>query len=903
MESEAEVDKGKYLEDFFIAFAALISRMAQLDCQTLEENFENANVLPDLVSHPYLKCFSWFLGATHLWKLLEVTYGYPWKRLVAAIVNRFVQLPSQGIKVLTTFAGLLLQRPQSQPGLMANIWVPLSLVIRITAYSTMARGMDTDKSRMLWSGLPEVPNMALDFFKSIDSKLQRLIRKQVSTITLETSKTLVAELSTILYNILVADDHMAEVILPEERDSLQRMCAEDCTDLVGYVWKFRLFRKCIMEGRMEIRVQGVDTMQQELVNVYNKYIAHNKNRSDHKVVQFLSDFILNTCLIEYIVGVESHPQLIARSSNIVGFLVVTGKYTEGNTDAIWKAVTSSQDARTIDAILSMLSGIFNIATYPLMLYLCDKLNELPTSSFDNKMIHYSKNVLDNVIDKWEKLQSNNKLDMPPYHLCIRLIRQATSDTSLPADRKRDVHHFALQELYKLTLCGPSDADRSSIYDQCISDILAKTPFASGSISAVIALLRRFPANDIKILATKSNFTDLVIDEFSQFRSVQCADYHNSYDPLSIRLDLLQQIVIHIPDSITFDLGQALWDRALGDQAETDQTRDAAWGMLVRAIHDSPPKNTFIDRCIQNYLPQLNPHLFTTGMLSFAQSVIQYEWQSADSMSPNDKEEYTTPGGELLWHLALVSPYDTIEVKAIQMLVSLYLEGPGIRRASRDLIAATHTRLVERCIYQLTKAASKLKNYQDGTSSGEDESMVIVASEDDIKAEKMCFSRSLRVLKVFLDDIRSRPQLSPSLKKHEPARTEPMLKGKKSTIRYQPFIGGSSPGIQTIEVGDLDTVEDLVINLVDLTGFNKFSAIAGGQKLDLASCSDSTIRDIKLEQKGLLIIRKSPDAEVFVGSASLKGLRSLEIEVMKHFDELYGLLGMEDILGKDVSSLA
>ena len=904
LESDDDSDNRQYLEDFLVAFTALAARMAQIDHQTLEENLENTNVVPDLVSPSYLNFVCWFLVLNHFWKVHETTCGYAWKSTAAAVANRFVQQPLDGVKILTRYVDLLLQKPQIQSALISNVWVPLTLVIRLTSLPPVTPGLEDGRGRALWPGIFQIPRLALDFFKLMNSKLETFISKQVPSLTLDISKSLVTELSVVLRNILNADDELADLMLPEDCASLGDLSVEDRTILTELAWKFRLLRRCIMEGRMEIRVQGVDAMQQELVNVYHKYIAGNKHGVDHKVVQYLSDFILSKGIVEYMVGVESHPQLITRSSNIVGFLVVTRKYTEGETDAIWKAVTSSQDARTIDAILSMLSGIFNIATYPLMLYLCEKLNELPTQSFDNKMIQYSKSVLDNIRAKWRQLHSEGKLDMPPYHLCIRLIREATSDTSLSPDRKREIYHFALTELHLLTPWGPSDADRRSIYDECVADISAKTPFATGSISAVIALLGQNPANDIRVLAAKSNLTSLIVEEFAhvaQTEPLETANHQNYDDPLSVRLELLQQVILHIPISITRELGQALWNSMLGDQARNDHARDAAWAMLVKATHGSPGRNVFIDQCVHDYLPQLNPRYFTLGMLSFAQAVILYESHSADSAPMRNEQELTTPGGELLWHLALVSPDNTIEARAIQMLVSLYLDGPGIRRASQDAVVATHTRLVERCIHQLIKAASKLKSYNDGTSSGEDESMVIVASERDVRSQKLCFVRSLFVLKEFLDGIRCRTQYSPPLQKPPgllPNASE--VRGETVCIRYQPFSGGTNTGIQMIEVGDLETIEELMLQLIRLTGFSKFTAIAGGQKLDLASCSESTIRDVKLDQKGLLLLRKAPDAETVKEVITNKGLRPLEVEVMKHFDELYDLLAMEDKLGKDAS---
>ena len=258
------------------------------------------------------------------------------------------------------------------------------------------------------------------------------------------------------------------------------------------------------------------------------------------------------------------------------------------------------------------------------------------------------------------------------------------------------------------------------------------------------------------------------------------------------------------------------------------------------------------------------------------------------------------GADLLWHLSLVAPPGTIERKTIHMLVSLYLDSPGIQYASQSVIEAMHIEVVERCIRQLTVAASKLKAFSDGTSSGEDEPMVIVASEGEVHSQRLDFTRSLLILREFVQGVRSRPVHSPSA----PARMQVLrdsqdAKGDIIRIRYQSFSGGTNTGIHSIDVGELETIDDLSHRLIKLTGFSKFIAIAGGQKLDLSGNSQLTLRDMKFDQMGLLIIKKAQDADPLPESGSAPGLRPLEVEVMEHFSELYELLDMEESLAKEV----
>ena len=909
-----ETDHRHYFQEFFEAYAALTARMVHIDCQTLIDCAKEPNVTPDLISKRYLVTLSWFPAPNilPLWKLLYEAYGYNHKPTIAAMIGRFTQQSTDGFRYLSRFVQGILDRLQIFPNLHPLIWLPIRIVNSVVQYCVYMQQDHIEEDReAVQPLLQNVPSEALAFFHAVDATLQKFVTKQVSALSLDMSKTLITDLSAILRHAVTADPQLARALYLEKFEEDESISSDFYPAMVELSWKFELLKKCIVGGRMEIRVQGVDTMQQELIKVYHKYTQNDKLNIQHPVVLYLSDFVLVNRLVEYIVGVESHPQLITRSANIVGFLVVTRKYNERESDAIWKTVSASQDPRVVDATLNMLNGIFNIASYSILLYLCKKLIESPLQAFDSRMITYAKNLLENLRIKWGDVASEQKLDMPPYNLCIGLIRQAAADEGVSPSRRSEIHQFALAELRELMVWGPNVTDRNSIYEECVNDISNRTVYATGSISAVNALLSQDPGNDIRSLAAASDFSRLTVDEFTHFAEMDApkavtsardaAASRAQRDGFTVRLDLLQRIIVYIPETITREVGQQLWDTMLGHRACSDSARDFAWGMLVKIVHQCQARNSFIDRCIDEFLPQLRPPFFTQGAATFLHHVLQYECRLATPQVIGEHQIITIPGEELLWQVSVVAPDNTIELKAIQMLVRLYLDAQSIQEAPRSAVEATHIGLVERCIHQLTAAAQKLKAFSDGTTSGEDEPMIIVASEEEVQAEKLRFTRSLLLLKEFLRSMKAHPQYSP------PSQTAPRnlkspqeVSGEPVRIRYQAFSGGSNTGIQTIDVGDLETGDSLMARLIKLTGFTKFTAIVAGQKLDLAGSGGVTLRDMKLEQKGLLIIKRALDAKLVQESSPAQGLTELEIEVMKHFDEIYDLLDMEEKLARDVS---
>lgn len=902
----AHLESGEVFEDesplqnFLNAYTSLALRMARIDYQTLVQKFEDAGALHDLMSERYLQMLYRVTGHEYpFWKHLIDNSSYDCKVTITAMMNRF-QLPSEdGLALMTRISKEILGRSPGIPALIHKVFVHINIVTRLMQHYRMLQVGKTKVDEALESLLHGLPSQAYEFFQIVEASLKELITKQVPALSIDVSQGLVQQLSTLLRYVTLSDGEPVSRILGQESIMLQNLASEESAHLVELAWKFDVLKRCILDGRMEIRVQGVETMQTELVSVYNKFIQSGPAQRDHPIPQFLADFMLANKIVEYLVGVDSHPQLITRCGNIIGFLVVTHRYTETESDTIWTAVTTSQDSRFVETILVMLPGIFNIASYSVLLYLTAKLNELPIHAFNASMIGYGVQLLKGLRDQWKWDPVNQKIDMPPFHLCIRLIRQSAVEDSLEASRKRDIHQFATSELVNFLPYGPSDNDRRSIYQECIQDISDHTDFASGSVSAINLLLDH--EKDLPTLINDWDFARLIIGDFAHMIDAERSMKSSSQmlnERLGSRLRLIQTIVATIPNTIAADTATQLWDYAIGSHALSPLNRDLAWMTFLQVMRKINQRNSFIDLCVKEHLPRLQPRFYTDGCLNFVKEVSNYHLRTATRLGDKGKQEPTAV--DLLWQLSLSAPPGTIEIQAIGTLVGLYLDSPENQRRSRAETEAIHIGVIERCIRQLTSAASKLKAFSDGTSSGEDEPMVIVASEDEVQVQRLSFSRSLTVLKGFIGGVRSRPKYSPQPQNKPHVLPRPReLKGETVKIRYQSFGTGAGTDIRTIEAGDLETLQEFTQYLQSLTGFSKLTLISGGQKLDFASISDKMLKDLTIHTKGLLLVKRDADAESVPDLNTTLSLRPVELEILTHFSEFYQLLAMEEGLGKEV----
>lgn len=900
------------MEEFFIDFAQLALHLLRLDTLALRQLAEETDVqVPEMISRTYLPSLGWILQISNIpfFRTMERVNHIELANLVARINDRIAVSPIDALQHISDFAAWAFSLLSRWPHLAPILVSALNVAQNMVESGNERRNHGADDYLIDSPVLARIIKNGYTLFRAVDEKYQMHISKKSPWVTADISESLLRTIGIVYqafssldpsFVLRVARDVSVE--LPEDAKP------DDYIQIVHFGWRFRVLKRHIMEGRMELRVFGMETMQSDLVGIWRQHIQGNPEGIDYPIIQYLVKFLRDNRIVEYIVGVDSHPQLISRSGNIVGFLVVTSTYTDADTDTIWKAVTESQDQRTVGEVLSMLTRTFIMhpASSTALLYLCSKLLELPLHRFDSRMIEFCEQLLLNVREKHGERSRHEALDILhvdsiPWRLCVRLIRESSACDEFTVEHKTALQKFASVQLSSFLSLGLSEADKLDVYERCIQDIAEMNSFASGSIQALNALLPAYDSHEIRKLTSDFDLTRLVIMEFCHAWETNQSDFTDSFskNALLSRIQLLNRIIDKVPETITPDLSDTLWTRVFMT-GNVDQARAPLWEMLCRVTGHCGTPNPFIERCLHEYLPSLSPENYSPEILSFAEQAVAYEIRFNPPPIPGENEIISLPGMDRIWYLILTAPPGTIESKATSFAIEMYLDHTLIRRAPPSAAEATHISLVDRCVEQIRSAASKLKVFKDSSTSGEDEPMVAVADDHEIRAEELRFSRSLLFLQQLLQGLRTRPQYSPP-QGQAPDLPERVGKGDPIEIPYQCFNGGSQSKVRTLKIGDLCTASELVDRLVHLTGFSKFSTIYGGQKINLLENPDATLRELKF-RAGLLIIRKISDGPEVSPTGRRQSLTLVDSEVLKHFDDLYDLLSLEDRFAKEVRPL-
>lgn len=889
-------------------YGQLALHLVRLDTLLLNQSLDSNMVEPELMSRMYLMALGWSLQLNNipLYRNMERIYGSQVVNLVSRVNDQLAAPPFDAMQKLTELGSSILASIHRWPYLSHLLAPLMTVTLNMTESGNERRRYGADYDIVASPTSAQTAQAAYNLVKAVDSIYQAHITKKMPWITSDSNEPMLRTISLTYHALAQRDANLRSKLAKDlSIDLPEDAIPDECSLIVHYGWKFGALKKLIMDGRMELRVHGIEAMQQDLVNAWRHHIQNSPSGLQHPLAPFLIGYLRDNKIIEYIVGVDSHPQIISRSGNIIGFLIVTNNYTENDTDIIWETVTESQDSRTVSEILGILTRTFHMhpSTSPVLLNVCSKLLELPVDRFDARMIDFCDQLFHQIREKHGQRNNVNAMgvlhvDGIPLRLCVRLIRESVAVQGVSVEHKATLQRFGSAQLTHFSVAGLSEADKMGMYERCIGDIAEMNQFTVGSVQALNALLCGQDSQEMRKLAEEFDLTRLAIEEIAHAVRTNQTDFTDSFSRNGFvsRVQMLSRIIDRVPDTITAELGDMLWNEIFMSTALVLQGRRALWETLCGLAANGLKQNPFIERCIHEFIPGLSPEQYSQEILSFAKQSIIYEIRFNPPPLAKENEVVFIPGMDRIWKFILTAPPNSIETAATNFAIDVYLDHNVINTAPPSAVEATHISLVDRCVEQLKSAAAQLKLFNH-VHHGKDESMKEAAPEDEIRSAEISFSRSLLFLRQLLQGLRIRPQYSPP-QGVPPGLPGTPVKGEPLEIPYQSFNGSVQSKVQTLLIGDLSTASELADKITQVTGFSKFKTIYGGQKVDLLEKPDLVLRDVKLGS-GLLLVRKEADTPELSPAGRRQSMTSVDSEVIKYFDDIYDLLNLEGHLAKEI----
>ncbi|KAI0455620.1 hypothetical protein F5B21DRAFT_503179 [Xylaria acuta] len=768
---------------------------------------------------------------------------------------------------------------------------------------------ESQQKRLYPAGVPQIilgrsrKNLALAYrcFTLISCGIETVMEKSINNLSQENAGSIIFYLSEILKHSLQGDHPEAVQRVEQYTQEHPHVIPLYVCEAMALEWRFEIYCKLIRSRQMQLRVSAATSMSDDLVAQWKRYQdrqhePHEATRPYLEYLQYLSDYITRTGIVDYILGPTCHPEITIISGNIIGFLGVTKTYTIAQTNLLWQTLTSTQDPRIAEALVKMMLKVTVLLQPTDLVFLVEKFQHVPVDSFTPIM----RDLFDNIT---EHLIKPTMLQLPPtasYEVCVRLLRESSVFTAQGSIAYPDIYQFAQSKLKRLLTVGSSEEGRRNIALSCLNDVASRSETSSGSLQVLTILAASQTA--LQALIEEHNFIQLLVDDLEA--TVQSAKsmgvskvYANPF--CHARRKFVSNIIMQFGSAINASLGQRLWDYLVGEKAVSQDDRKLAWEDLYAALKRRRADNQFLIDCERLFLPNLPPSCYCYGSFVFVREVVVPVANDINGIILDDDESLKSSGLELLWQIILAAPDRAIADGAISTLVNqIYVDSPVILSYPLQRARKVHFSLVHRCLSQLKIASQKLKAFNDGTTSNDEEPMVIVATDDQQFEQELRFARTLQVLTTLSSTLRTKSVFAAPDLRSLMLSSPNAVNGDIAQLKYQSFDGNEHTEMKPLRIGLKNSAASLLASLREATGFDNYRLYYRGTTLapsDADICKSLEELNIK---SGLILVKR----ELELASSPLRikpGASPLEIEILSHFNDLWEYLSMEENLAREI----
>ncbi|KAL6697684.1 hypothetical protein J3F84DRAFT_293406 [Trichoderma pleuroticola] len=889
------------------SFVALTARFVIVDFHTARDwqtdAFQSSSGAPPLISLDYLRQFHQLthrnnLGPDNDSRALNfASSGRP--NLVAYFTEQLYDFTRGVIESLCVFATRLIEIVQAFPRLATILTPIIQFLTDCLNESFRTARPGTSDEAVAKSDLIRVYSIWGDF----SSLLLSIIEKHVGTLSSDGVSVQIVALAELLKLCLLCDDEGNITMLNDYKAKYPDLEETLVVDAIVWGWKVGILEKLIRSGQMQVRVNSVSTMCSDLVTAWKRHglqsAAPNRRYTNH-----LGRILLQTNLVDYILGPTCHPELITESSNIIGYLIVTKMYEKSHLDRLWQGITESQDPRVAKAVAKMTNSIANLLDYPAIISIYEKLQALPPIEFSQAIRALWETLHQELVARCRA--EGITLGFLPYDLCLRLLRQAFLSSPASQSLTLEAQSVLMDRFRVLLQFGPDSEGRQELYSSCIKDIAAKSPTTLGSLCCLSMAIRPNMADEMNVLIQEHDLVRLLVEELEHtiklarivsLPMVLCGRFNQP------RKEFIANLIRLRPDAISKESGEKLWDLLVGPACLCDEDRNSGWDIFIDIGPGKVSKNPFLQLCFSQYLPKLPSSCFGRGMLLCVKKMVFAAVNNVDVDCDLDDETFLEENGiEQLWRFVMGTDHAAnAEEGIVTLAVAVYIKSPVITAYPFNRARRVQSAFVDRCLNQLNDSARKIKASSDGTSSGEDEPMVIVGTEEEVQEQERIFTRTLQLLRILLEFHYTKPAMCAPDFRSIFYEMPCQVKGELTALTYQAFDGSQATEIKPLRIGKLNTAADLLSNLKFETGFDNYRAFyQGRQFLPLAKQMRTSLEKLHIEDGTILVRREEND---FSGSTQVPPSASpLEIQFMSHFSELWSHLSLEDKIAKEMYSL-
>lgn len=663
---------------------------------------------------------------------------------------------------------------------------------------------------------------------------------------------------------------------PATEQNLDEACRNDrktLAELIGDLWLLQVLKGYVSTDILDIKSKGIVLLRALLRESHQNH--HDPKSEDvHPVLQHLACFLRSGNFTEYIFSADSHASLVKECSDVVGFLAVTGAYTNHETDLIWQACTTSVEAEFVKASFEVFRAMLGYAGPLQALYMARKYTQTPASALGIYAVHF----LTEAFVKFHSFPSETELHLEPMNISFDIVKRLDCDP--PAQSTIPLRTAAINEIFALSAPAYSSDQRKTLYDKCVAEINGHTMHATSGME-ILSLFLQTPSNHEAEIILDMLPVRIAVDNLEHFvRSdaleLECGA-HSVLDSTRIRLELILYLVGLSDFAEDQGLEERLWNSTIGDAAISSRAREDALDCFIQAPqHAKYPASAvkLFHRGVDQYLPTMSADCATPRLVSFLYDKVQ---KAAKAAAPTD----------------LVN---ILEDQSWQQLTRL------ATTASSDSVAAAGVSAVDDILFpkSLLPNHPQVAAFQAAFARQHVEFLQSLQNEQDLSKRRISIYRGITLLETIYHHSRAfKPQLLGNAQPIE-------LTGSKEEddrIEFTIHIHGpqSSPIARTVKALEDCHIVDLDKALQSTSGVTNHDLVLNGSLTRLEDVSTQTLQEIGIKSSSVVAIRPRYTfdcdfSKVFASTSPVEG------EIRARFSHLESLLDGPDEIAERVNCI-
>ncbi|KAL9058429.1 MAG: hypothetical protein Q9162_001724 [Coniocarpon cinnabarinum] len=881
------------LRRLFESYLDLCSQLASSDLNHLQQGSQGTLQLRCGERNKHLKNLNLLLfrpETTSLWRLAAEMVRLDRRTIVLETTPRLL-ITSQGLSSAWFDLGASLAEALKEDASLCDTVYNI-ITIGNEALANLVDCVHEGHSRQ--QEMARVQHRTSESILRMQAALIELMEKQSSNISSDSAHSLLDHINRGWETAMTAEaDEVQNAIEPWAQVG-RNMSPSHFSRLQGLAMSMITSRRLISKGRLESRARATQTLGSTLHQLYEFTREFPPATAEH-IRMCTGSWLLEQQVVSQILSVDTHPEVVHKSRSTLGYLLVTGSWTPALTSIVFEVISASQDGHLKHSIFSALTGVVQFATLDFCTDFTILLSQSPEAMSQLDIVVLFVHV---AYIYWAKREVS-EVFISILQVALKIMRLASSRIPGEPHEAHQILHET-QTLMRSAVRSPaSDGAVEQLMHDCVSDIQECSVTTFGSVSAIDTILD-MPGMDQKSL------TNLLVDALSApdilSRCLVSITADEEREP-SVRrcLDPAQAPLMSVLFKLmTFkptcrlerDSEPALWRCLVGELAVNDAHRDFAYHMLAGLCERADEVSPLIERCLHEFLPGLNHHYFTNGLIKFSDSAMRYQARLGKLWNPNDQGIMRHLLPDFLWKVVLDSLSEDVAHMAVMALCSFHVKlGPSFN-APPDLVRKLLTEFVHQAIQELDDCGRRILSTA--------ERPVVNHTAPDSGVDSMRFKRVVRCIHVLLNEAQKEPILVCVLDERRSASPKSATQSPTSdfvTIRYQAFPPGST--IAELRIDPSAPLHELYEVLRRKTRFSELKTIHGGQVIDLRALPDSTVSSI-VGKPGLMLVKNASDDKLLPSSLDVSGSQTVVGNaIMMRFESLYALLGLPEALSMDV----